>query len=101
MDYKNMFSLEGRKAVITGGCGYLGREIVKGMVDYGADVYVIDYKISEIEDISEPSRIHYISCDLGDTEAIKAALKDYYDRHGIAYDESQFPAAHDCEHCGV
>ena len=61
MDYKNMFSLEGRKAVITGGCGYLGREIVKGMVDFGADVYVIDYKISEIEDISEPSRIHYIS----------------------------------------
>ena len=34
-------------------------------------------------------------------EAIKAAMKDYYDRHGIAYDESQFPAGHDCEHCGV
>ena len=31
---------------------------------------------------------------------IKAAMKDYYDRHGIAYDESLFPAAHDCAHCG-
>ena len=34
-------------------------------------------------------------------EAIKAALKDYYDKNGIAYDESLFPAAHDCDHCGV
>lgn len=83
MDYKNMFSLEGRKAVITGGCGYLGCEIVKGMVDYGADVYVIDYKISEIEEISDKERIHYIACDLGDTEAIKAALKQAAGEEGI------------------
>ena len=34
-------------------------------------------------------------------EAIKAAMKDYYDRHGIAYDESMFPAEHDCESCEV
>ena len=83
MDYKNMLSLEGRKAVITGGCGYLGREIVKGMVDYGADVYVIDYKISEIEEISDKGRIHYIACDLGDTEAIKAALKQAAGEEGV------------------
>ena len=78
-----MFSLEGRKAVITGGCGYLGREIVKGMVDYGADVYVVDYKIQEIEDISDQNRIHYIACDLGDTEAIKAALKQAAGEAGV------------------
>ena len=29
-------------------------------------------------------------------EAIKSAVKDYYDRNGIAYDHSKFP---DCEHC--
>ena len=44
---------------------------------------------------------HKLHCSVLAEEAIKAAMKDYYDRHGITYDESQFPAAHDCEHCGV
>jgi nitrogen fixation NifU-like protein len=44
---------------------------------------------------------HKLHCSVLAEEAIKAAMKDYYDRHGIAYDESQFPAAHDCESCGV
>ena len=42
---------------------------------------------------------HKLHCSVLAEEAIKAAMKDYYDRHGIAYDESQFPAAHDCDHC--
>ena len=44
---------------------------------------------------------HKLHCSVLAEEAIKAAMKDYYDRHGIAYDESRFPAAHDCESCGV
>ena len=32
-------------------------------------------------------------------EAIKAAVKDYYDKNGIAYDKSKFPACEDCESC--
>ena len=32
-------------------------------------------------------------------EAIKKALKDYYDRHGIDYDHSQFPDCESCGHC--
>ena len=39
---------------------------------------------------------HKLHCSVLAEEAIKNALKDYYDRHGIAYDKSQFP---DCEHC--
>ena len=34
---------------------------------------------------------HKLHCSVLAEEAIKAAMKDYYDRHGIAYDESQFP----------
>lgn len=74
MEYKNLFSLEGRNVVITGGCGYLGREIVKGLVDFRANVHVVDYKISEVE-VSDKSRIHYIKCNLGDTESIKRTLE--------------------------
>ena len=32
-------------------------------------------------------------------EAIKAAVKDYYDKNGISYDPAMFPKNEDCEHC--
>ena len=40
MSYADLFSLRGKKAVVTGGCGYLGSETVKGLADFGADVYL-------------------------------------------------------------
>ena len=39
---------------------------------------------------------HKMHCSVLAEEAIKSALKDYYERNGIPYDKSQFP---DCEHC--
>ena len=44
---------------------------------------------------------HKLHCSVLAEEAIKAAVKDYYDRNGIAYDEKLFPPAHDCAHCSV
>ena len=40
---------------------------------------------------------HKLHCSVLAEEAIKNALKDYYDRNGLPYDEKDFP---DCEHCG-
>ena len=37
-----------------------------------------------------------IHCSVLAEEAVKAAVKDYYDRHGIEYDSCVFG---DCEHC--
>ena len=42
---------------------------------------------------------HKLHCSVLAEEAIKAALKDYYDKNGIAYDASIFPAEHCCEDC--
>ncbi len=39
---------------------------------------------------------HKMHCSVLAEEAIKSAMKDYYDRGGIAYDKKLFP---DCEHC--
>ena len=39
---------------------------------------------------------HKVHCSVLAEEAIKGALKDYFDRNGIPYDQSQFP---DCDHC--
>ena len=45
--------------------------------------------------------VHKLHCSVLAEEAIKAAMKDYYDKHGIEYDHSQFPEHIDCDHCGV
>ena len=42
---------------------------------------------------------HKIHCSVLAEEAIKAALKDYYDRNGIAYDHKIFPDCASCGHC--
>jgi nitrogen fixation NifU-like protein len=36
-------------------------------------------------------------CSVLAEEAIRAAIKDYYDKHGIAYDKKQFPDPSDEE----
>ena len=43
---------------------------------------------------------HKLHCSVLAEEAIKAALKDYYDRQGVAYDPAQFPDCAHCEGCG-
>ena len=40
--------------------------------------------------------LHKMHCSVLAEEAIKGALKDYFDRNNIPYDEKDFP---DCEHC--
>ena len=41
---------------------------------------------------------HKIHCSVVAEEAGRAAVKDYYDKTGIAYDPEKFQI-HDCEHC--
>ena len=42
-----------------------------------------------------PVKMH---CSVLAEEAVRAAVKDYYDKNGIAYDPEKFQI-HDCEHC--
>ncbi len=43
---------------------------------------------------------HKLHCSVLAEEAVKAAVKDYYDKNGIFYDPELFKEKHDCEHCG-
>ena len=47
--------------------------------------------------------VHKIHCSVLAEEAIKVALKDYYDKNGIDYDDGQFTNCaccdHDCHSC--
>lgn len=41
---------------------------------------------------------HKIHCSVLAEEAVRAAVKDYYDKNGIGYNPDEFQL-HDCEHC--
>ena len=40
-----------------------------------------------------------LHCSVLAEEAVKSAVKNYYDRNGIAYDKSKFPDCDSCESC--
>ena len=42
---------------------------------------------------------HKMHCSVLAEEAIKLAVKDYYDRKGVAYDPGAFPSCEACGHC--
>ena len=42
---------------------------------------------------------HKLHCSVLAEEAIKKALKDYYDKNGIEYDHEIFPDCESCGHC--
>ena len=42
---------------------------------------------------------HKLHCSVLAEEAVRAAVKDYYDRNNIPYDKSKFPDCDDCEAC--
>ena len=44
---------------------------------------------------------HKMHCSVLAEEAIKAAVKDYYDKNGIEYDKEKFADCETCAHCHV
>jgi len=44
---------------------------------------------------------HKLHCSVLAEEAVKAAVKDYYDRHGLPYDPALFPDCASCGHCSL
>ena len=44
---------------------------------------------------------HKMHCSVLAEEAIKAAVKDFYDKNGISYDKKDFPDCASCAHCHV
>ena len=42
---------------------------------------------------------HKIHCSVLAEEAVKAAVKNYYDKNGIEYDHKKFAETHNCDHC--
>lgn len=86
----------------TFGCGSaiasssIATEMIKGK-PLSQALELTNKAVVEALDGLPPHKVH---CSVLAEEAVKAAIKDYYDKNGIPYDDSLFPKEHDCEHCG-
>ena len=85
----------------TFGCGSaiatssMATEMIKGKSIHEA-MQLTNKAVAEALDGLPAHKLH---CSVLAEEAIKNALKDYYDRKGIAYDTSLFPDCAHCAHC--
>lgn len=85
----------------TFGCGSaiasssMATEMIKGRPVAEA-LRLTNRAVAEALDGLPPHKMH---CSVLAEEAIKAALQDYYEKNGIAYDHSLFPACATCGHC--
>ena len=75
-----MFSLAGKTAIVTGGAGLYGRQIVRAMAQAGAHTYVASRNLTSLEKLAETLAgegltIHPRRLDQGD-EASVLALRD-------------------------
>jgi NAD(P)-dependent dehydrogenase (short-subunit alcohol dehydrogenase family) len=67
-----LFSLNDRVAVVTGGAGQLGREIARGLADHGAKVAIFDVAADE----GENGNVRSFRVDVTDRAAIERATEE-------------------------
>ena len=86
----------------TFGCGSaiasssMATELIKGK-PLGEALKLTNQAVTEALDGLPAHKLH---CSVLAEEAIKSALKDYYERNGIDYDKALFAESADCPHCG-
>ncbi|WP_347353995.1 SDR family NAD(P)-dependent oxidoreductase [Acetoanaerobium noterae] len=86
-EMKNMFSLEGKVAVVTGGAGSLGEGVATGLALHGADVVVtgrtietLQSTVKKVEELGK--RALSIACDVTNEDQVKAMAKKAVDAFG-------------------
>lgn len=85
---KNLFSLTGKVAVVTGGAGLLGQVFCQALVTAGANVAIIDLdkqaadKTAAIVEKTETQKVIAIECDITSPESVSAMVRDVVTQFG-------------------
>lgn len=85
---KNLFSLTGKVAVVTGGAGLLGQVFCQALATAGANVAIIDLdkqaadKTAAIVEKTETQKVIAIECDITSPESVSAMVQDVVTQFG-------------------
>ncbi len=87
MSVLNMFSLQGKVAVVTGGAGLYGRQIVAALAEAGADTYLASRNVEALQRVAAEHRakgeqVTALQYDQGDEASIRALRDEVVARSG-------------------
>ncbi|WIM99831.1 SDR family oxidoreductase [Actinoplanes oblitus] len=85
---ENLFSLKGRRAVVTGGSSGIGRSIADALCRVGADVVIVARREEQLREVTEELRAiggaaGWIAGDLGDRAGVHRVADEIVARHGF------------------
>lgn len=87
MNIKELFNLEGEKAIVTGGSQGLGKEMAIALAEVGADVAIVDINqekgekvIKEIKHLGRES--FFIKCDVSKEDEVENMVKKVKNKFG-------------------
>jgi NAD(P)-dependent dehydrogenase (short-subunit alcohol dehydrogenase family) len=71
----NLFDLTGATVLLTGGYGYLGRALARGLAAHGATVHVLARSRDKFDAAFAPGdEVRFVECDIASAEQIRAAF---------------------------
>ena len=87
MPILEQFSLQNRVALVTGGAGLFGRQIVAALAESGAQTFVASRSIEPLEELAATHRaegydVTALSFDQGDETSVRALQKEIWKRSG-------------------
>lgn len=88
MDYRKLYDLTDRVAVVTGGAGILGRHFCRALAAFGARVVVCDLEQAAPDRVAEAVEAEYgvpaigVACDVGDRQSVDAMVARVLERFG-------------------
>ena len=82
MNYQNLFSCKDKVAIVTGGAGLIGRDIVRCLLDFGARVYIADIDKKAAGNLIPYRRSEYIHLDIGSQDSVKKMISRVKDKDG-------------------
>ena len=84
-----MFDLTGKRAIVTGGCGLLGRQFCEALAEGGAEVLMVDINIAGLSEAQTKiakhcrDKVSTAVCDITHKPQVDALVGDFTARGGV------------------
>jgi len=73
--YRNLFSCKDKVALVTGGLGLIGKEIVRGLNDFGASVCIADINEQQRKGLKNLAAVNFQQFDITSEDSIRQTLE--------------------------